>query len=150
MRRTERNRDGARPSRSQLHGADTVPGSSALSGLMPQDPRSPTAVPLRASAASWFHQVALDSEPEHVPTGFECEIRGVAMHAECDLDARLIITAFGGERVEIPAAYLAHLWPAALKLSVPVFVDRQGFHLDLLPSSRGLVVLLGAKHSMIP
>ena len=123
------------------------PDPQQLGQVLSPDPRGSlfsSAVPATPPMRSWIHQVALEagvSKQENL--NYPASISSVAMMSEAGLDDRLILLGDRGERTELPMAYLAHLWPTALKFPLPITFTRQLTLFTTGPA--GLVVLIGVR-----
>jgi hypothetical protein len=101
-------------------------------------------VPAGSLTRTWIHQVALEAggrKQENL--NYPASISSVAMMSEAGLDDRLVLLSDSGERTELPMAYLAHLWPTALKFPLPITFTRQLTLFTTGPA--GLVVLIGVR-----
>ncbi len=94
----------------------------------------------------WVEQKSIEKgASEWIRAQSNIAIKSVAAFSESELDARLIIQLPQGPNVELPLAYLAHLWPAQLQLLAPIMISRDR---DLILTATGasaLVVLNGIR-----
>ncbi len=117
---------------------------SNLQNLPRYFPRSPTSVSASV-LVPWVKQLALEDGGGERVEG-ELLIKRIAAHAEADLSARIdLMDHRTGRRIELPLAYLSHLWPQSMPLETAVMVERNAPVDVEVHGCKALVVLFGVR-----